>query len=255
MLQIQFLGTGTSQGVPLIGCDCATCSSRDPHDRRLRPSIWLRTPNGKNIVVDIGPDFRAQALRAQIPTVDAVLITHEHRDHIGGLDDLRPYNFRQGEIPIFTHERTAQAIRAAYDYIFNSNYPGIPQLSLQHIAPYQSFAPLADDFEVLPLTVLHGQLPILGFRFGNFAYLTDTKYIPDETLAQLQNLDILVISALHYQPHHSHNTVPEAIEWAQKINARRTFFTHMSHYVPPVATAKLPPNIYFAYDGLQLFID
>jgi phosphoribosyl 1,2-cyclic phosphate phosphodiesterase len=254
-MQINFLGTGTSQGIPLIGCRCATCVSADPKDKRLRSSVWLTTDAGEHILIDAGPDFRQQALRADIPRIDAVLITHEHRDHIAGLDDLRPYNARQGEIPIYALPRVSAAVRQTFDYIFNSNYPGIPQLALHDIVDStEVFYPVGNHFGVQPIPILHGQLPILGFRFGNFAYLTDTKYIPEASLQLLQDLDVLVISALHNEAHHSHNTVEEAIAWSKIIAARQTYFMHMSHQLPPIAMVEplLPPNVYFAYDGLVI---
>lgn len=263
MLRVEFLGTGTSQGIPLIGCDCRTCVSADVRDKRLRPSIWLTTAAGEHIIIDIGPDFRTQALRARIPRVDVVLLTHEHRDHIGGLDDLRAYNARQGEIKIYGQKRTLAAVERAYDYIFNSNYPGIPLLALREIEAGRAFSPMmaqpieSSTASFLPLPIFHGALPIFGFRFGNFAYLTDCKTIPDETLALLAGVDTVVLSALHHEPHHSHSTVEEALAWAAKIGARRTFFTHMSHQLPPIAEveATLPAGVSFAYDGLVLQIE
>jgi phosphoribosyl 1,2-cyclic phosphate phosphodiesterase len=268
MLRVEFLGTGTSQGVPLIGCDCRTCFSADARDKRLRPSIWLTTAAGEHIIIDVGPDFRAQALRARIPRVDAVLLTHEHRDHIGGLDDLRAYNIRQGEIKIYGQGRTLSAVERAYEYIFKSNYPGIPLLGLVEIEAGRAFSPIATspientnnespNTTFLPLPIFHGELPILGFRLGKFAYLTDCKTIPDETLAQLAGVDTVVLSALHHEPHHSHSTVAEALAWAAQIGARRTFFTHMSHHLPLIAEAEqlLPAGVSFAYDGLVLQIE
>ncbi len=255
-MRFKFLGTGTSQGIPLIGCDCATCASKDKRDKRLRPSIYISLPTGEGILVDTSPDLRAQALRAKIKRVDAILLTHEHRDHIGGLDDIRPFNFRQnGEIPVFALPRTAAALRGAFDYIFREpKYPGVPLVDLRELAADNlPFAPLAGraDFLVQPVPVLHGSLPIVGYRFGDLAYLTDTKYIPDSSMPLLQGLKILIISALHQQEHHSHNTLEEAIAWAQKIGAEQTYFMHMSHQLPPAALvdAWLPKGISLAYDG------
>ena len=254
-MRICFLGTGTSQGIPVIGCDCPTCTSSNPKDKRWRTSLWMHTDEGNDIIIDVGPDFRQQALTYQIPKVDAVLITHEHRDHIAGLDDLRPYNFKFNQnIPIYALPRVCDEIRSAFAYIFNSNYPGIPQLDLHNIQAGQSFQPLSNQSPFQAIEVLHGKLPILGFRKGSFAYLTDTKYLEDAALQQLQGLEVLVISALHREEHHSHNTIDEAIAWTQKIGAQRNYFIHMSHHLEPMAIAEktIPDNCYFAYDGLTL---
>lgn len=255
-MRICFLGTGTSQGIPVIGCQCPTCSSTNPKDKRLRVALWIQTDNMEDIVIDIGPDFRQQALTYNIPKVDAVLITHEHRDHIAGLDDLRPYNFRfQKSIDIFALPRVCQEIDTAFAYIFHGNYPGKPQLNLKTIEAGEIFQPIANSNTTLQaIEALHGELPILGFRIGNFAYFTDTKYLPDTSLALLEGVEVLVLSALHYEEHHSHNTVAQAIALTEKIKAKENYFIHMGHTLEPIeeASKKLPPNCHFAYDGLVL---
>ncbi len=256
-MRITFLGTGTSQGIPVIGCGCDVCQSADARDKRLRVSVWIEVAD-KHLVIDASPDFRYQMLRAGVPRVDAVLVTHEHRDHIGGLDDLRPFNFKyEMSIPIYAQPRVCGELRQAYNYIFNSNYPGIPQLDLMPIDEHRPFYLFDNQVEITPIPILHGKLPIVGYRIGNAAYLTDVKTISDDSLAKLQNLDTLIISALHHELHHSHNTLAEALQWVQLIQPRQTYLTHMSHQIGTHAhvSQSLPPNAQLAFDGLQLNIN
>jgi phosphoribosyl 1,2-cyclic phosphate phosphodiesterase len=253
-MKITFLGTGTSQGVPVIGCKCTVCQSTNPLDNRLRVSAWVEIAN-KSIIIDTTPDFRYQMIRAKVEKIDAVLVTHEHRDHIGGLDDIRPFNFKQDQsINLYAQQRVCEEIKQAYQYIFNSNYPGIPQLNLVPVVENQPFYLFDNQVVITPIPVMHGKLPILGYRIGDLAYLTDVKTIPEESLAKLQNVKVLVISALHQLEHHAHATLEEALELAQKINAKQTYFIHMSHRMGLHAeiSQNLPANIQFAYDMLSI---
>ena len=252
-MQITFLGTGTSAGVPVIGCDCEVCRSDDPRDNRQRPSLWLRFDDGRSVLVDASPDLRAQALRFRIPRVDAIILTHAHADHILGLDDVRIYNFRQrAAIPLYGAERTLAQVRRMFAYVFDTAAQkggGIPQFDLQTLTgPFT-----LGGVTMLPVPVLHGRLPVLGFRMGNFAYLTDCNHIPENSWPLLENLDILVLDALRHKPHPTHFTLAEAIETARRIGARQTWFTHMTCHLPHAQTcAELPEGMSLAWDGLEL---
>ncbi|MEL6923772.1 MAG: MBL fold metallo-hydrolase [Bacteroidota bacterium] len=252
-LRVEFLGTGTSQGVPVIGCDCEVCLSNDPRDQRLRVSILI-SQAGRNLVVDAGPDFRQQMLRAKVENIDAVLLTHEHNDHIIGLDDVRPFNFRHKKnIPVYGTPPVLQELQQRFAYVFDHNpYPGAPQLDLHAIGKEHSFR--VGDFQVQPVEVLHGQLPVLGFRFGDFCYITDAKTISEEERRKLQHLDTLVLNALHHDEHHSHLNISEALALIKDINPLRTYLTHISHRMGRYAEvqAQLPDNVWLAYDGLQI---
>jgi phosphoribosyl 1,2-cyclic phosphate phosphodiesterase len=253
--QLIFLGTGTSVGVPMIGCGCAVCTSDDPRNKRLRCSIILGLPQG-NLLVDTTPDMRTQLLRERIGVVHAVLFTHEHVDHLYGLDDLRLFPHYTGQrVPIYCEPAVERRIRSSFDYCFSPEAqefpPGaLPQLDFEPIAR-EPFWVLGE--RVVPLRLIHGRLPILGFRFGNIAYCTDVSEIPDETWPLLDGLDVLVLDSLRSRPHPTHFSLEEAIEAAQRIGAKRTLFTHMSHELDHAATnAQLPPGIELAYDGLRL---
>jgi phosphoribosyl 1,2-cyclic phosphate phosphodiesterase len=251
-LRITFLGTGTSHGVPMIGCDCAVCRSADPRDARMRPSIFVET-EGARVLVDAGPDLRTQALRHGIRRVDAILFTHGHADHILGMDDVRRFNsLMKGPMPCYGDARTLDDIRKTFHYVFDPNTPkggGLPALDLREIAgPVR-----VGDLTIVPVPIWHGERPILGFRFGGFAYLTDCSRIGDEAWALLEGLEVVVIDALREQRHPTHFSLGEAIEAAGRIRAARTLFTHMCHHLPHEATnAKLPPGMSLAYDGLTL---
>lgn len=252
-MRITFLGTGTSAGVPVIACDCATCRSEDPRDKRWRPSVVLELDDGATVLVDASPDLRAQALRFGLRRVDAILLTHAHADHVLGLDDVRIYNFRQGgAIACYGAERALARVRQMFAYVFDPATPrggGLPQLALW---------PLGGPFSlgrttVVPVPVMHGTLPVLGFRVGRFAYLTDCNAIPEASWALLGGLDVLVLDALRHKPHRTHFTVEEAVGVARRIGAARTFFTHMTHDLPHEATcAVLPEGVALAHDGLVL---
>jgi phosphoribosyl 1,2-cyclic phosphate phosphodiesterase len=254
--RVTFLGTGTSHGVPMIGCDCDTCRSNDPRDRRLRPSIYLDIPDGARVLVDASPDLRQQALTHGIRRVDAVLFTHAHADHILGLDELRRFNAVQGgPIPCYADAATWDTLRRTFFYVFDGlarQGGGIPQL-----APREITGPFGiGRIEVVPVPLLHGRAPILGFRFGRFAYLTDCSALPDDSWALVQGVDTLVIDALRHKPHPTHFTVAEAISAASRVGARRTFFTHMCHDLPHAETsARLPAGVELAYDGLVLDVE
>ena len=247
-----FLGTGTSHGVPSIGCQCATCLSTDPHDNRLRPSVYLQS-DGASVLVDAGPDLRQQALRHQILRVDAILFTHGHADHILGIDDVRRFNaLMKGTMPCYGDAATLEDIRHTFGYVFDPNAPkggGIPMLELRPIT-----GPFAvGDLQVRPVPILHGRKPILGFRVGRFAYLTDCNALANEAWPILDGLDVLVLDALRERPHPTHFSLNEAIAVAGRIGARRTYFTHMCHDLPHEATnARLPVNMRLAHDGLVL---
>jgi phosphoribosyl 1,2-cyclic phosphate phosphodiesterase len=254
-LKITVLGSGTSMGVPTIGCQCEVCTSDDPRDNRLRPSILVRY-GGHNIVIDTTPDFRTQALRAKIMRLDAVLFTHEHADHIMGLDDVRPFNFRQkASIPIFGSAITLTAIRRSFQYIFNDGLSesSIPKLDA-HTIDGSSFDLFGLEFR--PLRLRHGRGEVYGYRFGSAAYLTDHSEIPPEAMRELRGLDVLFLDALRHKPHPTHSTVERSTAIAEELAARRTYFTHICHELPHARTEHgLPPHIRLAYDGLELVVE
>jgi phosphoribosyl 1,2-cyclic phosphate phosphodiesterase len=245
------LGSGTSMGVPTIGCDCAVCHSPDPHDRRLRPSVIIEY-NNRTVLIDTTPDFREQALRENIQQVDAVLYTHTHADHILGIDDLRPLSFhRSGGIPLYAPPEATEFLRNMFRYIFAPTYKfgGIAKLSLEPIiGPVELHGA---RFE--PVTVIHGDLPILGYRFGSAAYLTDFSEIPEASFAQLEELDVLFLDALRHKPHPTHSTVANSLSLVERLKPRRAFFTHICHDLPHEETnASLPEHVRLCYDGMKL---
>jgi len=254
-LKVTFLGTGTSQGVPVIGCDCQVCKSLDFRDKRFRSSIHLEA-NGVSLVVDTGPDFRMQMLRAGVKKLDAVIFTHEHKDHTAGLDDIRPYNFsQQMDIPIFGRRQVLEQIKQEYSYIFSTKkYPGVPQVNAIEITenPFR-----VNGLSIIPIPVLHYKLPVLGFRFGDFSYVTDANFIPAESMKLLEGTEILILDALQKDSHISHFTLDEAVEIAQKIGAKKTYFTHISHRMGlhDQIDRELPEGIALGYDGLEITLD
>jgi len=251
-VRITFLGTGTSHGVPMIGCECATCRSTDPHDNRLRPSIFIETSSAR-VLVDAGPDLREQALRHRIARVDAIVFTHGHADHILGMDDVRRFNaLMDGAMPCYGDAATLEDIRRMFSYVFDPATPkggGLPQLDLREIDGRFSVG----DIDLQPVPIWHGRRRILGFRVGAFAYLTDCSRIDQAAWPLLERLDVLVLDALREKPHPTHFSLSDAIETAARIGAARTFFTHMAHDLPHEATnARLPDSMRLAHDGLVL---
>jgi phosphoribosyl 1,2-cyclic phosphate phosphodiesterase len=252
-LQITFLGTGTSHGVPMIGCECATCRSPDPRDRRSRASILVETDAGGVILIDAGPDLRSQALANGVKRVDAIVFTHGHADHILGLDDVRRYNhIMRQPMACYADARTVDDIRRMFSYVFDPAAPkggGLPQLELFTVeGPF-----CLGRQEIIPVPVMHGQLPILGLRFGGFAYLTDCSAIPERSWPLLADLDILVLDALRERPHPTHFSIGEALQVARQVGAGRTYFTHMCHDLAHAPTCeKLPAGMALAYDGLRV---
>lgn len=251
-LRITFLGTGTSSGVPMIGCDCEVCTSTDKKDNRLRSSILVQSAT-TTLVVDTGPDFRYQMLRQKVKHLDAVIFTHPHKDHLAGLDDVRAYNFfTKKHIDIYADSLTEEAVRRDFYYAFtDTKYPGIPELNLNTIST-EPF--LVGDIPVIPISVWHMKMPVLGFRFGKFTYVTDANRIEEAEREKIGGSEVLVLNALRKQKHISHFTLEEAIEVVQELKIPTGYFTHMSHQIGLHAAieAELPENIYLAYDGLVL---
>ena len=240
----------------MIGCPCATCHSTDPRDRRLRPSIYLDVANGPKVLIDAGTDLRQQALTHGVSRVDAILLTHSHADHIMGLDDVRRFNIMQGgAIPAYADARTSQDVRRTFEYIFvppTQQGGGVPQIHLTTIET--AFA--IDGLQVVPVPVVHGQRPVLGFRFGSFAYLTDCNHIPDQSWPLIEKLDVLVLDALRHRVHPTHYSVAQALDVAARVKPRRTLLTHMCHDLPHQATNDgLPSGVELAYDGLVVDVD
>ena len=251
-MKITILGSGTSTGVPEIGCTCPVCTSSDPRDHRLRASALIETDDTR-ILIDCGPDFRTQVLGLPFKKIDGVLITHEHYDHVGGLDDLRPF-CRFGEVPIYAEPHTAERLRTRMPYCFvDHSYPGVPNIPLQEIEENRTF--LVNHIPITPLRVMHGRLPILGYRIGNIGYITDMLTMPDVSYEQLRQLDVLVVNALRIAPHPTHQNLAEALDTARRIGAKETYFIHMSHHIGLQAEVErqLPPHVYFASDGLEIF--
>ena len=252
MNKLIFLGTGTSQGIPVIGCSCPVCTSSDSRDKRLRTSVYVEY-DGVKINVDTGTDFRTQFLNNGLTDLDGVVYTHEHQDHVAGIDDLRAINFQQHKsIPIFAEQRVMDDLNHRFAYAVGpSNYPGAPQL-IPHIIDEQDF--YIQDARIRPIRVYHGQLPVLGFRFGDLVYITDANEIPSGELEKLKNIDVLIVNALRRKSHHSHFTLHEARELIEEIKPKRAFLTHLSHQMGKHGelSEELPQHIQPAYDGLQI---
>jgi phosphoribosyl 1,2-cyclic phosphate phosphodiesterase len=254
-IKFQLLGTGTSQGVPVIGCDCPVCLSEEPKDHRFRTAAYI-SDTETHLLIDTGPDLRMQLLRANISNIHGVLMTHEHNDHVAGMDDLRPINFlHRRSIPIYAEKRVCDQLRKSFQYIFDDKYqyPGKPRLTLKEIT-IEPF--MIGSIRVIPIRIMHGHLPIIGFRFGDIAYLTDVKTIPDSELEKLTGLKYLFLSALHHDPHHSHLNLDEALDLIKQIYPKQTFLTHCSHRMGLFEDIEkqLPEHVNLGYDGLLVEI-
>lgn len=252
-MKLTFLGTGTSTGVPSIGCECETCSSDDPRDKRLRVSVLIEH-GGQIVLVDTSTDFRQQALRQKIKWLDAVLITHCHADHIFGLDDIRPLNFRHGALGLYANERAWKDIRRIFQYIFEPSYigGGLPQVVPHTVVNGAPFC-IGKDLQVTPLEVIHGRLPVIAYRFNDFAYATDLSEIPPQTISALRDLDVLVLDCLRFKAHPTHLWLERALEYINELKPRRAYLTHIAHdFKHARDSVQLPPGVEFAYDGLEI---
>ena len=253
-MQLRFLGTGTSQGIPVIGCHCNVCNSPHSEDKRLRAAACIEY-QGLRLLIDAGPDFRQQLLREQIDSVDGILLTHQHKDHTAGLDDVRAFNYITGKpVDIYAEPQVQDALRTEFSYAFEEDkYPGVPEFAL-HTIGTEPFS--VGPVEIIPIRVWHARLPILGFRIGPLAYITDANRIEEEELQKLQGIDTLVINAVRFEPHISHFSVPEAVAMAQKIGAPRSYLTHLSHQAGQhqEIQARLPKAVFVGYDGLKVEI-
>lgn len=253
-MKVTFLGTGTSQGVPVIACDCEVCISVDPKDKRLRSSILIESDD-KSVVIDTGPDFRYQMLRANVQKLDAVIFTHQHKDHIAGLDDIRAFNYKQKAVmDIYANLAVQESLKREFYYVFSDiKYPGIPQIDMHEI---QSEIFSVGDIEFTPIEVMHYKMLVLGFRVNDFTYITDAKTISETEIEKIKGSKTLVINALQKEKHISHFTLEEAIAFAQMINAETTYFTHISHRLGKHedVSAYLPKGIHLAYDGQEIHI-
>lgn len=251
-MEVTFLGTGTSQGIPIIGSDHPVCLSKNPKDKRLRVSVLVNW-NNYNILIDCGPDFRQQMLANNVKHLDAILYTHEHNDHTAGLDDIRPFFFRQGDIPVYAHERVLNALRKRFDYIFTTEnkYPGAPGVK-ENIIENNPFN--FHGLTIIPVEFWHNRLQVFGFRMEEFAYLTDMKSIEEKEIEKLHDLKVLVVSALRIEPHHSHFNLQEALEFIEKVKPEKAYLTHISHLLGfhDEVEKELPPNVHLAYDNLKI---
>ena len=252
-MKVYFLGTGTSQGIPVIGSNHPVCLSADFKDKRLRVSVWISWEN-HSIVIDCGPDFRQQMLASNCQKVDAILFTHEHADHTAGIDDIRPFNFKQGEIPVYAHQRVIDNLKSRFEYVFETvnKYPGAPSVATIEVSNNKPF--LLGDKTVIPIDAMHGNLQVFGYRIDAFAYLTDVKTIEKSEIDKLKNLDVLVINALREEPHDTHFNLKEALDFVTLVQPKKTYLTHISHVLGfhEEVQKKLPPNVFLAHDNLQI---
>jgi phosphoribosyl 1,2-cyclic phosphate phosphodiesterase len=255
-LKVYFLGTGTSQGIPIIGSDHAVCNSTDAKDKRLRVSVWITWDNF-SFVIDCGPDFRQQMLASNCKKVDGILFTHEHSDHTAGLDDIRPFNFKYGAIPVYAHQRVVSNLKKRFDYIFETinRYPGAP--SVKTIEVVNNVPLLLGDKQVIPVNVMHGDLQVFGYRIADFAYLTDVKTIEAIEVEKLKNLKVLVVNALREAPHDTHFNLQEALDFITLVRPEKAYITHISHVLGfhEEVQKRLPENVFLAYDNLEITIN
>lgn len=251
---VTFLGTGTSQGIPVIGSSHPVCLSTDPKDKRLRVSALVEY-KGYNILIDCGPDFRAQMLTNQITHIDTILYTHEHNDHTAGLDDIRPYFFRQGDIPIYAHKRVLDSLRKRFDYIFETEnkYPGAPSVVVNEI---QNVPFKFKELDIIPVNVMHNRIQVFGYRLADFVYLTDVKTIEEEEIEKIRGVKVLVINALRIEKHHSHFNLQDALEFIDNVKPERAYIIHISHLMGfhKEVQEQLPENVFLAYDNLKITI-
>ena len=254
-MKLTFLGTGTSTGVPVIGCKCDVCMSKELRDKRFRTAALLESDNTR-VLIDCGPDIRQQLLRVPFKKIDGVLLTHEHYDHVGGLDDLRPYCYAFGDLDIYANARTVKNVRHNFPYCFVENpYPGVPSFNLKEVEKHKEFR--IGDIPVVAIEVMHGKMPIFGYRFGSMAYITDMRVIADDELAWLKGVDTLVVNALRWKKeHHSHMLVNDAIEFSTRIGAKRTYLIHVTHDIGlyEEANKRLPQGFQIAYDGMEITV-
>lgn len=254
-MNVYFLGTGTSQGIPVIGSHHSVCSSSDLKDKRLRVSVWI-TWDDNSIIIDCSPDFRQQMLLSNCQKVDAILFTHEHSDHTAGLDDIRPFFFKQGNIPIYANQRVLDNLKRRFDYIFEieNKYPGAPNVDANEVINNHSFK--IADTTIIPINVMHGNLQVFGYRIHDFAYLTDVKTIEKAEIEKLKGLKVLVVNALREEPHNTHFNLQEALDFITLVQPEKAFLTHISHLMGfhEEVQKKLPKNVFLAYDNLEITI-
>ncbi len=254
-MKVYFLGTGTSQGIPIIGSNHPVCLSTDLKDKRLRVSVWIHWEN-HSYVIDCGPDFRQQMLASKCHKVDGILYTHEHSDHTAGLDDIRPFNFKQGEIPIYAHQRVIDNLKLRFDYVFKTEnrYPGAPSVKTVEVVNNRPFT--IGNKTAIPVNVMHGNLPVFGYRIDDFAYLTDVKTVDESEMDKLKNLKVLVVNALRETPHNTHFNLQEALDFIDLVQPEKAYLTHISHLMGfhEEVQKKLPKNVYLAYDNLEITI-
>jgi phosphoribosyl 1,2-cyclic phosphate phosphodiesterase len=254
-LNIYFLGTGTSQGIPVIGSNHSVCLSTDRKDKRLRVSVWLQDEDF-SVVIDCGPDFRQQMLTSKCTQIDAILFTHEHADHTAGLDDIRPFFFRQGNIPVYAHHRVMNNLSKRFDYIFNdaNKYPGAPSVIKKEVLENQNFQ--INNKTIIPINAMHGNLQVFGYKIGDFAYLTDIKTIDKTEIEKIIGVKVLVINALREEEHNTHFNLKEALDFIHLVQPKKAYLTHISHLLGfhEEVQQKLPENVYIAYDNLEIKI-